>query len=136
MYKYNAKLIRVIDGDTIDALIDLGFDVCVKKRIRLYGINTPETRTRDLEQKKAGIAAKDRLSEIMKDCDYEFVLVSLGIWKYGRCLGELFIDNSQESVNQTLINEGHAEIYQQGGIMNESACTCNSFTVRDPSGTQ
>ena len=79
MYKYNAKLIRVIDGDTIDALIDLGFDVWVKKRIRLYGINTPETRTRDLEEKKAGIAAKDRLSEIMKDCDYEFVLVSHGI---------------------------------------------------------
>ena len=73
MYKYNAKLIRVIDGDTIDALIDLGFDVWVKKRIRLYGINTPETRTRDLEEKKAGIAAKDRLSEIMQDCDYEFV---------------------------------------------------------------
>ena len=112
MYKYNAKLIRVIDGDTIDALIDLGFDVWVKKRIRLYGINTPETRTRDLEEKKAGIAAKDRLSEIMKDCDYEFVLVSHGIGKYGRCLGELFIENSQESVNQILLNEGHAEIYR------------------------
>ena len=112
MYKYNAKLIRVIDGDTIDALIDLGFDVWVKKRIRLYGIDTPETRTRDLEEKKAGLAAKDRLSELMEDCGYKFVLVSHGIGKYGRCLGELFIGNSQESVNQTLINEGHAKIYQ------------------------
>ena len=112
MYKYNAKLIRVIDGDTVDALIDLGLDVWVKKRIRLHGIDTPETRTRDLEEKKAGIAAKDRLSELMERCDYKFVLVSHGVGKYGRCLGELFIENSQESVNQMLINEGHAQIYQ------------------------
>ena len=55
MYVYNAKLVRVIDGDTIDAVIDLGFDVWVKKRVRLYGINTPETRTRDLSEKQAGI---------------------------------------------------------------------------------
>ena len=112
MYKYNAKLIRVIDGDTIDALIDLGFNVWVKKRIRLYGIDTPETRTRDLEEKKAGKAAEARLIELMWECGNEFVLVSHGIGKYGRCLGELFIENSQESVNQMLINEGHAQIYQ------------------------
>lgn len=112
MYKYNAKLIRVVDGDTVDALIDLGFNVWVKKRIRLYGIDAPENRTRDLEEKKAGIAAKDRLSELMERCDYKFVLVSHGIGKYGRCLGELFIENSQESVNQTLINEGHAVVYE------------------------
>ena len=60
MYLYNAKLVRVIDGDTIDAVIDLGFDVWIKKRVRLYGIDTPEPRTRDLEEKKAGIAAKER----------------------------------------------------------------------------
>lgn len=112
MYKYNAKLIRVIDGDTIDALIDLGFNVWVKKRIRLYGINTPETRTKDLEEKVAGFAATDRLIELLRQCGNEFVLVSHGVGKYGRCLGELFIENSQESVNQMLINEGHAEIYQ------------------------
>ena len=61
MYAYNIELIRVIDGDTIDAYIDLGFSVKVKKRIRLAGINTPESRTRDLEEKKRGLAAKDRL---------------------------------------------------------------------------
>ena len=65
MYKYNAKLIRVIDGDTVDALIDLGFNVWVKKRIRLYGINAPETRTKDLEEKKAGNAAESRLIELL-----------------------------------------------------------------------
>ena len=112
MYKYNAKLIRVFDGDSDYALIVLGVDVWGKKRIRLHGIDTPETRTRDLEEKKAGIAAKDRLSELMERCDYKFVLVSHGVGKYGRCLGELFIENSQESVNQMLINEGHAQIYQ------------------------
>ena len=63
-YVYNAKLLRVIDGDTVDALIDLGFDTWVKKRIRLYGIDTPEVRTRDKEEKKKGVAAKERLKEI------------------------------------------------------------------------
>ena len=113
MYKYNAKLIRVIDGDTIDALIDLGFDVWVKKRIRLYGIDTPETRTRDLEEKKAGIAAKDRLSELMEHCDYKFVLVSHGVGKYGRCLGELLIGEYGEiHINKLLLSEGLAEEYK------------------------
>tara|TARA_B000000557_G_C20760555_1_gene437161 strand:- start:167 stop:499 length:333 start_codon:yes stop_codon:yes gene_type:complete len=110
MYKYKAKLIRVIDGDTVDALIDLGFDTWVKKRIRLYGINTPETRTRDLEEKKAGIAAKDRLSELMEHCDYKFILVSHGVGKYGRCLGTLFIDDT--NINVLLLEEGLAERYQ------------------------
>jgi micrococcal nuclease len=61
MYEYDAKVLRVIDGDTVDALIDIGFSVWVKKRIRLYGINTPESRTRDLEEKKLGLAAKEQL---------------------------------------------------------------------------
>ena len=111
MYKYNAKLIRVIDGDTVDALIDLGFNVWVKKRIRLYGIDTPETRTRDPDEKKAGKAAEARLIELMWESGNEFVLVSHGIGKYGRCLGELFIDN-KTSINQLLINEGHATVYE------------------------
>lgn len=109
MYKYNAKLIRVIDGDTVDALVDLGFSVWIKKRIRLYGIDTPEVRTRDLEEKAAGIAAQNRLIMLMQQCGNEFILVSHGVGKYGRCLGELFIKD--ESVNQLLINEGHAKIY-------------------------
>ena len=66
MYKYNAEIVRVVDGDTVDAMVDLGFKIFKKIRIRLYGINTPETRTRDLEEKKRGLAAKDRLIEILK----------------------------------------------------------------------
>ena len=109
-YSYNAKLLRVIDGDTVDALIDLGFDTWVKKRIRLYGIDTPETRTRNKEEKKKGIAAKERLKEILAACNNEFILSSHGLGKYGRCLGELFINSI--NINQQLITEGHAEKYE------------------------
>ena len=65
MYYYNAVLVRVVDGDTIDAIIDLGFDVQVKKRIRLSGINAPESRTRNKVEKKLGLAAKERLIDIL-----------------------------------------------------------------------
>ena len=109
MYQYIAKLIRVIDGDTVDALVDLGFDVWVKKRIRLYGINTPETRTRDLEEKKAGIAAKERLETLISECDGIFILESHGVGKYGRCIGTLLIDDTD--INQLLIDEGFAKEY-------------------------
>ena len=109
MYLYDAKLVRVIDGDTVDAKIDLGFDVWVKKRIRLYGINTPETRTRDLEEKKAGIAAKERLSELIDASEGVFILQSHGVGKYGRCLGTIYIDN--HDINMLLLSEGLAEEY-------------------------
>ena len=113
MYEYNAKLVRVIDGDTIDALIDLGFDVWVKNRIRLYGINTPEVRTRDLQEKKAGIRSKERLEEILDTVEGKFILLSKGIGKYGRCLGELLIGEFGEiHVNNQLLHEGHAEKYE------------------------
>lgn len=110
MYKYKAKLIRVIDGDTIEASIDLGFGLRYEIIIRLYGINTPETRTKDLEERKSGINAKDRLIEILKSSKNEFILQSHGVGKYGRCLGTLFIDDT--NVNMLLLNEGHAEEYK------------------------
>ena len=102
-----------MDGDTVDALIDLGFDIWVKKRIRLYGIDAPESRTRDLEEKKRGIAAKNRLIELFNEADGYFVLKSHGIGKYGRCLGEIYINNISTSVNKQLIIEQHAEIYDE-----------------------
>jgi|TARA_R100000455_G_C6140176_1_gene33696 micrococcal nuclease len=115
MFEYNAVLDRVIDGDTVDATIDLGFDTWKKTRIRFYGINTPESRTRDLEEKKRGLAAKDRLIEILKSNDNKFVLKSHGVGKYGRCLGELYVETLGEtSVQQTLINEGHGVAYFGG----------------------
>ena len=115
MFEYNAVLDRVVDGDTVDATIDLGFDTWKKTRIRFYGINAPESRTRDLEEKKKGLAAKERLIEILKANDNKFVLKSHGGGKYGRCLGELYVETLGEiSVQQTLINEGHGVAYFGG----------------------
>lgn len=108
MYTYNASLIRVIDGDTIEVMVDLGFYTWKEVTVRLYGINTPETRTKDLEEKERGLAAKKRLTELLSN--REFKLVSKGIGKYGRCLGEIFIETG-ENVNLVLLMEGHAEEY-------------------------
>ena len=120
MYEYKIKLDRVIDGDTVDAHIDLGFDVSTKKRIRFMGINTPESRTRDLEEKARGLAAKDRVKQLLEGCN-DIKLKSHGVGKYGRCLGELFLDKvdgkeclTLESVNELLIKEGHAVEYHGG----------------------
>ena len=115
MYEYKCSLDRVIDGDTIDAYIDLGFDVSVKKRIRFYGINTPESRTRDLEEKKRGLAAKARLIELLEENENKFLLKSHGVGKFGRCLGELFFDEDNDvSIQSVLINEGHGVPYYGG----------------------
>ena len=110
MYKYNAKLDRVVDGDTVDALVDLGFDTWKKIRIRMAGINAPESRTRDLEEKKRGLAAKVRLIELLGDG--KFILESHGVGKYGRCLGSLHMGS--KNINKTLIKEGHATEYHGG----------------------
>ena len=120
MYTYKIELIRVVDGDTIDAYIDLGFDVKIKKRIRLMGINSPESRTRDLEEKARGLAAKDRLKAILEGATI-IQLTSYGVGKYGRCLGELNVDiiDGKEhltliNVNELLVKEGHAVEYNGG----------------------
>ena len=120
MYQYKVKLDRVVDGDTIDCMIDLGFDVSTKKRIRFVGINTPESRTRDLEEKKKGLAAKARLKEILEGAN-EIHLDSHGVGKYGRVLGELDVDcvvtvtsPTMINVNELLIKEGHAVEYHGG----------------------
>ena len=110
-YKYNAELARVVDGDTIVAYIDLGFNTWVYKTIRLEGIDAWESRTRNLEEKKKGIAAKERLTELFKESNNKFILKSNGIGKFGRVLGQVYINKS--NVNQLLINEGHAKIYNK-----------------------
>ena len=116
MYTYKAKLDRVVDGDTIDVHIDLGFDITVHKRVRLAGIDTPESRTRDLEEKKRGLAAKYRLTEILDKGS--LVVESKEVGKYGRVLGVLIIypDNLDLpiNVNDTLVDEGHAVEYNGG----------------------
>ena len=117
MYQYKVKLDRIIDGDTIDCYIDLGFDIQTKKRIRFAGINTPESRTRDLEEKKRGLAAKARLKEILEGAN-EIHLDSHGVGKYGRVLGQLHVSSESSptmvNVNELLITEGHAVEYHGG----------------------
>ena len=119
-YIYRAKLDRVVDGDTIDAMIDVGFDIWVKKRIRYKGIDTWESRTRDLDEKKKGLAAKERNKELLEKVSSKsgyFRLKSYGVGKYGRVLGELFIldeEGKQICINEQLSNEGHAYVYDGG----------------------
>ena len=119
-YIYKAKLERVVDGDTIDALIDVGFDIWIKKRIRYKGIDTWESRTKDLDEKKLGLAAKDRNKELLESISSKpgyFRLKSHGVGKYGRVLGEIFIKDNEGieyNINQTLIDEGHAYEYEGG----------------------
>jgi len=119
-YIYRAKLERVVDGDTVDALIDLGFDTWIKKRIRYKGIDTWESRTKDLDEKKLGLAAKERNKELLESVSSKpgyFRLRSHGVGKYGRVLGELFIkdiEGIEYNINQTLIDEGHAYEYEGG----------------------
>jgi len=114
-WRYEAKLDRVIDGDTVDAMIDLGFSTHRSIRIRFHGIDAPESRTRDLAVKKRGLAAKARLIEILAANDDVFVVRSLGVGKYGRCLGVLYVESLGEtSVQQALIDEGHGKAYFGG----------------------
>jgi|TARA_B100000809_G_scaffold182486_1_gene180244 micrococcal nuclease len=133
--EYEAELIKVLDGDTIDCYIDLGFNLKTKKRIRYMGIDTWESRTRDLDEKKKGLAAKARNKELLESG--RFKLKSFGTGKFGRVLGEIFvspeyvgehitecignpdskIDLSSDgwvSINDILIEEGHAYDYQGG----------------------
>ena len=119
-YIYRAKLDRVVDGDTVDALIDVGFDIRFKKRIRFKGVDTWESRTRNLEEKALGLKAKARTKELLEKVSSKsgyFRIKSYGLGKYGRVLADVFImdkDGKQWNVNKTLITEGHAYIYDGG----------------------
>jgi len=122
MYEYRVEVLKIIDGDTVDVDIDLGFGVWLKnERVRLYGIDTPESRTRDLEEKKFGLAAKERLKELLKDDVYLRTMVGRGgedmKGKFGRILGD-FVSQyeqgtgwGQMSASEILIKEGHAVAY-------------------------
>jgi len=110
-FVYRATLERVVDGDTIDVTLDLGFDVKLhKQRCRLSGIDTPESRTRDLAEKKLGLEAKERLKELCKE---KLIIKSLGKGKYGRILAIPYTEDG-EDICQILIKEGHAVEYHGG----------------------
>ena len=114
------KINKVVDGDTIDVTIDLGFDLCKKERVRVAGIDTPEKRTRDLEEKALGIDATNWLKEKLADAiagDDELTIrteLSGGIGKYGRLLGWLYIGDSELSLNEEMITKGYAWEYDGG----------------------
>ena len=111
-HNYSAKLVRVVDGDTCDAMIDLGFDVWIKRRIRFYGVDTWESRTRDLEEKAKGLAAKAFTKDLLENCDEgKFSIKSHGTGKYGRVLGELYIKGYEKTLNELLKDNGHAYEY-------------------------
>ena len=124
MYEYKANVDRVVDGDTIDCTIDLGFSTWKKIRVRMEGINTPESRTRDKEEKKRGLAAKDRLVEILGCNNNKCILRVSGLGKFGRALASVYVDTlssttpkssiTEINVNKQLIEEGHAVEYFGG----------------------
>ena len=115
MYEYKATIRRVVDGDTVDVTLDLGFNIMYNSRIRLLGIDTPESRTRDLEEKKRGLAAKDRVKELCPVGSSVILKTTKdGRGKFGRILGEIFVSGVVQSINQLLVEEGHAVEYFGG----------------------
>ena len=115
MYKYRAKLLKVVDGDTLDLLIDLGFSVHTKQRVRLFGIDTPESRTKDLREKVVGLAAKWFTKNYLKD--YPLEIASFKQGKYGRYLVIVYPiknGNALDSLNNQLLLNGLAYPYFGG----------------------
>ena len=116
-YIYRIKSVgRVVDGDTIDADIDLGFSISLEKRIRLAGIDTPESRTKDLKEKKLGIDAKNWLKHRLEDAEDIIIRTELpdSTEKYGRIIGHLYINGEDASLNNQMITEGYALKYDGG----------------------
>ena len=111
MYEYFVKEVKnVVDGDTIDVIIDLGFDILFSSRVRLAGIDTPESRTTDKAEKTLGLEAKDYLKKQLKDAKSVVIRTEKmdSSEKYGRILGWVYINGESESINNKMINDGYA----------------------------
>ena len=115
------EIVKVLDGDTIDVEIDLGFDLYKRERVRVAGVDTPEKRTRDLEEKELGIDATNWLKKKLEDTiagdgDELTIRTELkgGVGKYGRLLGWLYINDEEVSLNEQMITEGYALPYDGG----------------------
>ena len=114
------KINRVVDGDTIDVTLDLGFNLTKKERVRIAGVDTPEKRTRNLEEKALGIDAtnwmKEKLTETIKGEDELTIRTELvgGVGKYGRLLGWRYVGEADISLNEQMITEGYAWAYDGG----------------------
>ena len=111
MYEYSCKVERVVDGDTIDVVLDLGFDILYKSRVRLYGIDTPESRTRDLDEKARGKLAKNFLKDAIDQGEKVVIQTKLkdSRGKFGRVLGEVVVDGV--NINVKMVDENHAVAY-------------------------
>ena len=114
------EITKVVDGDTIDVVIDLGFDIYKHERVRIAGIDTPEKRTRDLEEKKLGIDATNWMKATLEDTingEHELTIrtdLKGGVGKYGRLLGWLYVGDEEKSLNEQMIDEGYAWCYDGG----------------------
>ena len=111
MYEYYVRKVEnVVDGDTIDVLIDLGFDILFQSRVRLAGIDTPESRTKDLAEKSLGLESKEYLKKHLKDAKSVVIKTEKmdSSEKYGRSLGWVYVNGDTESLNDKMINDGYA----------------------------
>jgi len=111
VYEYRVKkLLKVVDGDTIDVDIDLGFDISLAKRVRLAGIDTPESRTSDKFEKTLGLESKEYLKKNIQEANSIIIKTELpdSTEKYGRILGWIYIDGSEKSINELMIEHGYA----------------------------
>ncbi len=111
MYEYYVRKVEnVVDGDTIDVLIDLGFDILFSSRVRLAGIDTPESRTKDIAEKTLGLESKEYLKKALKDAKSVVIKTEKmdSSEKYGRILGWVYVDGNTVSLNDIMINDGYA----------------------------
>ena len=119
MFEYFCKVTRVVDGDTIDVEVDLGFDIIHRARVRMMGIDTPESRTRNLEEKALGLASKARLKELLASRKVKLETSKEGKGKFGRILATVWASDKKGiaeyvNINEKLIEEGHARAYFGG----------------------
>jgi len=117
MYEYRVKkVIKVVDGDTIDVEIDLGFDISITQRVRLAGIDTPESRTKDPAEKELGLEVKELLKHKLEEAETIVIKTEKpdSTGKFGRVLGWLHLDNNEESFNTTMVASGYAWEYDGG----------------------
>ena len=112
VYLYNAEVKKIVDGDTFDVLIDIGFNIFKKERIRLYGINTPESRTTNLEEKKMGLAAKEFTDQWITAAGHKIKIETIldKNEKYGRILARVW-NETGESLNEAIVKSGLAREY-------------------------
>ena len=117
MFDYMVKVQRVVDGDTVDVSVDLGFDIWHNARVRMMGRDTPESRTRNLEEKALGLASKARLKELLKGKKIRLECSKEGKGKFGRILADIVTidkEGNEININNRLIEEGHARPYFGG----------------------